>query len=289
MQRQDLIPVCVAYIFTLAGAYIALEVFTYGPLLDGFLADLVGTVLIFLFGRLYHNASFYDAYWSVIPPLLAVYWACEAVSEAVDPTRQWLVIALVTYWAVRLTANWAWHWPGLSHEDWRYQPIRDKAGKCALWADFSGIHLFPTLIVFAACLPIYAAVSLGDAPLNWLDYVAAVVTFGAITLEMIADLQLHRFAKNKQTGDIINTGVWQYSRHPNYLGEFGFWLGLMLFGLAAYPQGWWWIIPGALAMLAMFVYVSIPLMDERSCARRKNYAAHMEAVPALFPHLFPKK
>lgn len=280
---KDLIPVSIAYAVTIFGAALTLYVCQSGFLLNALWADLVGTVIIFAFGRYYKNSSFYDAYWSVIPPLLAVYWLVFHVSPDVDATRQAMVLILVWLWGIRLTANWATYWEGLTHEDWRYAPIREKAGKHKAIADFLAIHLFPTLIVFFACLPIFAAVSVGDNALNWLDWIAFIVVSGAILIETIADLQLHAFLPNRKEGEIMQTGLWKYSRHPNYFGEMSFWIGLMLFGLAAYPEGWWWIMPGGVAMTAMFYFVSIPLIDDRSKENRPGYDEHMKKVSAIIP------
>ena len=284
---KDLFPVTIAYLVTIAGAITSLVVFQFDILLDTLIADVVATIIIFAFSRFYKNSSFYDAFWSVIPPLIAIYWAVFHIAPGVDPTRQAMVVLLVWLWAIRLTANWATHWEGLTHEDWRYQPIRDNAGKFEFFADFGGIHLFPTLIVFVACLPLYAALCIGEAPLNALDWLAFIVTAGAIAIEAISDIQLHAFVAKSQRGEIMKTGLWRFSRHPNYFGEMSFWFGLMLFGLAAHPSGWWWIMPGAFGMAAMFFFVSIPLMDVRSAERRPGYAEHMEEVPAIIPW-FPK-
>lgn len=249
---------------------------------DLLLADVAATLVIFGFSRAYKNSSFYDAYWSVLPPLFAVWWMIT--HGMTQDLRAIIVTTLVWLWGIRLTANWATFWGGLSHEDWRYPLVRGRAGKAELWADLGGIHLFPTFIVFAGCLPVFAVMSLGGAPLGPLDYLAAVVTFGAVLIELIADLQLHRFiSRKKKPGEFITTGLWAWSRHPNYFGEVSFWWGLMLFGLAAAPQAWWWIMPGAIAMACMFVFASIPLMDERSCARRPAYREHMQRVSALIP------
>lgn len=274
--------VAVAYAACLsAGAAVLYGLYLPAPW-DALAADLVATVVIFGFSHAYRNSSFYDAYWSVIPPLLAVYWFTTRAAD-IDLTRAALVIALVWYWGIRLTANWATFWSGLGHEDWRYPIVRARAGKFAGLADFGGIHLFPTLQVFLGCLPIYAVMTRGHAPLGALDLLAVIVTFGAVTIEMIADLQLHGFIARKQPGSFIRSGLWAWSRHPNYFGETSFWWGLMLFGLAAAPDQWWWIAPGALAMTAMFVFVSIPFMDERSLERRPAYAEHMRKVSALIP------
>jgi len=271
-----------AYLAAIVAGAITIALVEGSSLWKAFLGDLVATIVIFGFSRAYKNSSFYDAYWSVIPPLLAIYWAAAA-QPGIAPPRQWLVFSLVTLWAARLTWNWASHWSGLNHEDWRYGPLREKAGPFAILVDFFGIHLFPTLQVFAGCLPLYAAMHLGTEPFGWLDWLAAAVTLGAISIETIADIQLHRFLARRQPGDIINTGLWSWSRHPNYFGELSFWWGLGLFGLAAWPQGWWWQLTGAVLMSAMFVFASIPMMDKRSQERRPAYAEHMKKVSALIP------
>ena len=132
-----------------------------------------------------------------------------------------------------------------------YADLRDKAGPSgALLVDFVAIHLLPTLQVFAACLPLYIICQHPVAALNGLDIIAAVVTAGAVIIEWRADTELHRFLKIRQPGEIINSGLWSWSRHPNYFGELSFWFGLMLFGLAASPANYIWVIPGALLMAA---------------------------------------
>jgi len=272
-----------AYVCCIGAAAAALLLLDMPQPWNAFTADVVATVVIFAFSLRYRNSSFYDAYWSVIPPLLVVYWYYTNLDAAVNPTRAALVIGLVWLWAIRLTANWATFWGGLQHEDWRYPLIRERAGKLAIPADFFGIHLFPTVQVFLGCLPVYAVLTRGQAPLGWLDALAVVVTFGAIAIETIADLQLHAFIKQRQPGTFITSGLWGWSRHPNYFGEVSFWWGLMLFGLAAAPDQWWWIVPGALCMTAMFAFASIPLMDKRSAERRPAYAEHMRRVSALVP------
>ena len=292
MKLTGLLHMTLAYVVTLGVGWITLIALGQSPIWDMFWADIAATVAIFIFSRLYKNSSFYDAYWSVIPPLIALYWALEATAieataVAVDGTRAWLVIVLVWLWGIRLTVNWATYWPGLEHEDWRYGPIKTNAGKWNALADFSAIHLFPTVIVFVACLPIYAAVAMDARPLNWLDYVAAAVTALAIIIELLSDIQLHRFLAHRKEGEIMKTGLWAYSRHPNYFGEWLFWAGLALFGIAAVPSAWWWVLPGSVAMLIMFLVASIPMIDKRSVERRPEYEAHMARVSGFVPW-FPK-
>ena len=250
------------------------------------IADVAATFVVFAFSRGLKCSSMYDAYWSVAPIAIVLYWVF-ATEEGVHPVRAGAVLFLVAWWGVRLTYNWSRSWPGLHHTDWRYIEMERKYPKLWLISDLFGIHLFPTVEVLAALSGAWVAVSQGTNPLNWIDGVALLVTAGAIVIETVADQQLVAFAKVKKPGEIIKTGLWAYSRHPNYFGELSFWWGLYVFGLAANPTYYWTII-GPLAMTAMFVGVSIPWMDQRSCERRPDYAEHMKRVSGLVPW-FPRR
>ena len=166
--------------------------------LDALIADLVATAVGFAGSRIVHNSSCYDAYWSVIPPLLAVYWWLERDPGA-DGVRFALLSVVLWLWAIRLTANWVYAWPGLHHEDWRYPMLREKNPKVEMAVDLMGIHVFPTVQVFAAMLPVYA-VTRSERAWGWLDLVALVVGVGAVALQLAADTQQHRFARTKKPG-----------------------------------------------------------------------------------------
>ena len=215
-------------------------------------------------------------------PLLTLYWILSGPQPW--DLRGWLVFALISFWSLRLTWNWSSHWQGLSHEDWRYQHLRAKTGpRWALLLDFFGIHLLPTLQVFIALLPVFVLTQLASKPLNAIDLLATMVTFSAVMIELVADRQLHRFLATAKPGQFIDTGLWAWSRHPNYFGELSFWFGLMLFALAASPDHYQWAVPGTLLMAAMLRFVSIPMMDQRCSERRSGYEKHMHRVPALIP------
>lgn len=249
--------------------------------LDALIADVLATFVIFAFSRFYKNSSFYDAYWSVVPPMLAIYWTLS--SPEVDGARAWLVNLVILLWAVRLTGNWIYAWPGMVHEDWRYPMLKERAGKAEMGADLFGIHLFPTVQVFLGMLPVYVAVTRADRGVGVVDALAVLVGVGAVVIEYVADLQMYRFARTKQPGQVMDRGLWAWSRHPNYFGEVAFWVSLALFGVAAAPGESWWLFVGVLAMLAMFLGASIPMMEERSLERRPTYQDVIDRVPMLLP------
>jgi steroid 5-alpha reductase family enzyme len=275
--------VLVAYLLALAAALATgLWLGNERPILTVFVADAVATLVIFAFSMALRNSSLYDAYWSLAPPVIALYWAQLPSALGADGVRQGLVLWLVVAWAVRLTFNWARGWAGLGHEDWRYVDLRASA-KIPYWlVSLGGIHFFPTVQVFLGCLALYPALTLGTRPFGVLDIVATLVTAGAIAIELLADEQLAAFNRTKQPGEICTRGVWAWSRHPNYFGELSFWWGLWLFGLAADPS-WGWTVIGPLAMTGMFLFASIPMLDKRSVGRRPGYAEHMRRVSRLVP------
>ncbi|MCB9233097.1 MAG: DUF1295 domain-containing protein [Bacteroidia bacterium] len=252
------------------------------PLVIAAVADTIGTLVIFFFSLTFNNSSLYDPYWSIAPPALGVYWMMRPEAQAGDMVRQYLVMALVSLWALRLTWNWYRGWPGLNHEDWRYLDLRKKTGKAYWLVSFSGIHFFPTVLVFVGCLSLFYALD-GHQTFGWLDGVAAVVTLAGIAIEGIADNQLRAFRLSKpEPQAILETGIWKYSRHPNYFGEITFWLGLFLFSLAAAPE-YWWAGAGPLAMILLFLFVSIPMKDKRMLNSRPDYAERMKKVSMLIP------
>lgn len=256
------------------------------PLLVVAVADTAATVAVFVFSRAFNNTSVYDPYWSVIPASIALWLALVPGGANGLTLRQGLVLALVLFYATRLTFNWARGWAGLTHEDWRYVDFRNKTGKLYWLVSFAALHFFPTVMVYLGILPLHAALVENPGGFGVLDVVAAVVTFGAVMIETIADEQLRNFRRAKQQGDICDVGLWSWSRHPNYFGEISFWVGLWLFGVSAGAP--WWAGAGVVAMIALFVGASIPMAEKRSISRRPHYAEHQRRVSMLIP-LPPKK
>lgn len=247
------------------------------------LADGVGTVVIFIFSLLFRNSSFYDPYWSVAPIVIALYWATLGWDGGADPLRLGLLLVLVTVWGIRLTYNWARGWRGLQHQDWRYDQLSRQTGRWYWVVSFLGIHFFPTVLVYLGCWSLWVGLGGPARPFNGLDVVATVITLVAIGLETIADEQLRRFMRSeKAPGSTLTSGVWRFSRHPNYLGETGFWWGLYVFALAARPD-YWWVVVGPVTITLLFQFISIPMIERRMRERRHDYEKVVKTVPRWIP------
>jgi steroid 5-alpha reductase family enzyme len=253
------------------------------PLLVAGLADGVGTVVVFGFSMLWNNSSVYDPYWSVAPIPIACSWAWLGTAAGTPWVRQALILALVLLWGIRLTANWVRRWTGMDDEDFRYRAIRQRTGRGYWPASFLTIHLLPTLWVFLGMLPLWPALSDPTQPLGWLDGLAAAVALAAIAIEALSDAQLRAYLRTrKSSADLLDTGLWATSRHPNYFGEVLFWWGLFLFGLAA-GGAWWWTGLGAVSITGLFLFVSVPWMDRRMLAGHPAYARRLETTSGLVP------
>ncbi|MBO6716817.1 MAG: DUF1295 domain-containing protein [Rhizobiaceae bacterium] len=268
--------VCLAvYAVAIAAAWWATGLFAQ-PMLAVLASMVAATLVVFAFATLIGNASLYDPFWSVAPPVVLVWLMAMEVQPGL---RAWIVFAVVLFWTVRLTTNCLLRWPKLAEEDFRYIDLRTKTGRLFPLVNLAGIEMFPTLLVFLGCLPLFTVAG-SSRLLGWLDFVATAVAIAAIALETLADRQLraHRLSGSRE---VLRSGVWGWSQHPNYLGEIAFWWALFLFGVAAGAP--WWTGFGAIAMTALFWFVSIPLMLTRKRARFAHYDKAVAGIPVLLP------
>jgi len=277
-----------AYAVAMAAAVLVIINHDYSNIyIEILVADIAATIVIYIFSLIFKNASLYDPYWSVIPLIIAGYVMFQAPADA-NEVRMWLVFLVVFVWSMRLTINWMRGWLGLHEQDWRYGDLREKTGKAYWIVNLTGIHLFPTLLVYLGCLPMIPSMW-SSAPLTIWDVLAVVVGIGAATIELVADEQLKQFKKtNTDPANYMKSGIWAWSRHPNYFGEVTFWVGLFLFIPAVGFATYYWTGIGALGMIILFVFISIPMMEKRNLAKRPAYQEYIDRVSMLIP-LPPKK
>ncbi|KAB2814862.1 DUF1295 domain-containing protein [Phaeocystidibacter luteus] len=249
-----------------------------------FYATLWMTVVIFIASILARNSSMYDAYWSVAP----LYFVLVLPLLNSGYELHWneiLITFVIVAWSVRLTGNWIYTWPGLHHQDWRYTALREKSKWAYPLVNFFGIHLFPTLMVFIAFIPAIYVFNNASYHVGWLTILATVVGLAAVLLQGTADYQMHQF-RRRRSGGVNKSGLWKYSRHPNYLGEILLWVSVYLFGLDAGMPFW----PGILcplSMVLMFVFISIPMMEKRQ-AHKPGWQEYVANTGMLLPKRFSK-
>lgn len=240
------------------------------------LADVIATVVTFIFSVIFRNASVYDPYWSIQPIVIIIAFAIKAPALGV---AQILPMIAIFIWGVRLTANWAYTFHGIEHQDWRYTMLKESTGKLYPLVNFLGIHLVPTLIVYGCTLP--AVYTLVYSPaFNAGSAVFFALSVCAVILQGTADIQMHAFRKKGQ-GGFIRDGLWKYSRHPNYLGEILMWWGIALSFVCIMPE-YWFLIAGALANTLLFLFISIPLADKRQ-SRKDGFEEYKAQTHMLLP------
>lgn len=244
---------------------------------------IYATIFIYIGSVILKNSSLYDPFWSVAPIPIALYLALNFENTLIV---KFLVLTPIIFWALRLTRNWIISWEGFEHEDFRYIDLKNTSMFKAEFNNFFGIHLFPTLIVNLSLYPLVFILTNNSNSSIFLSF-ASLFTFLAVVLETISDEQMREFRKNPlNKGKTMKYKLWKYSRHPNYLGEIGFWFGIYMMGLSS-GMAPFWIIICPLTMLALFIFVSCPMMDNRSLMNRSDYKDYMEVTSQLM--LLPPK
>lgn len=240
------------------------------------IADVIATVFTFILSCMFENASVYDPYWSVQPIVIAIGYAIVAPYLG---AAQILPMVAVFVWGIRLTANWAYTFHGMEHQDWRYTMLKEKTEKLYPFVNFFGIHLVPTLIVYACTLPVVFTLVYTPA-FNAGSAVFFAVSILAVVLQGTADCQMHKF-RLSGIGGFIRVGLWKYSRHPNYLGEILMWWGIALAFVCIMPQ-YWYLIVGAVANTLLFTFISVPLADKHQ-ARKEGFEEYKKSTRMFLP------
>ena len=270
-------------------AAIALGIFLYVVLSDVMndylailIADVSATVLVWASGVVLRTASAYDPYWSL--QTLVIYLCLLIKNNNWHVGTILLLVAIILY-SARLTMNFIIGFHSLGYVDWRYRMLKEKSGKFYQVVNLFGICMFPTLVVYLATLPVIAYASV--EAFSVIDIIGlAVIVLGTL-LEFIADTQMKAFVKiRKDRSEVLNRGVWKYSRHPNYLGEISIWFGVALTLILSHFNYWHFIV-GAVVNLLMFIFISIPMEERHFKGYKPDYEQYKKETHMLL--ILPKK
>lgn len=157
--------------------------------------------------------------------------------------------------------------------------LREQTGRLYPIVNFFGIHLVPTLIVYACVLPA-VFVMRSDAVGNVGSGIFFCMSLAAVLLQGSADWQMHLF-RAKGSGGLNHSGLWRWSRHPNYLGEICMWWSVAGAALSVLPFRWYLIV-GALANTMMFLFISIPMAEKRQ-SRKAGWLEYKAGTHMLLP------
>lgn len=229
------------------------------------------------------NVTHVDSMWSLFF-VIAAFTSAFFVNSTM-PARPILVLACVCIWALRLFAYLTWRNWG-PHEDSRYVAIRNNNQPHFWLKSLYIIFGLQAVLAWIISLSLYAAIT-RTTPLNWLDYLGLALFVFGFVWETLADMQLSRFKANvNNKSKVLNTGLWRYSRHPNYFGEACVWWAFYLFALAG--GAWWAIISPVLMTLLLLKVSGVSLLESTITERRPAYADYIRNTNAFLPWL-PKQ
>ena len=231
------------------------------------------------------DASIVDPWWSIAFLLVA---ANTVLRTGMTPGKT-LLLAAVAAWALRLFLHLFLRSLGMP-EDPRYAAFRAKYGPERYWW-FSFFQVFllqgALVVVISAPLQIAASVPAPD-PLSLTDLLGLGVFLAGVGVEAVADAQLARYRRARARGGpgapgpVLDTGLWRFSRHPNYFGEALLWWGFWLLALDA-PWGGTTVFAPALMTLLLVKVSGVALLDAHMAARRPEYAEYMRRTSGFVP------
>jgi steroid 5-alpha reductase family enzyme len=242
-------------------------------------------LLLWLVSLAMKNSSIVDIFWGT--GFVIVTWVAFLLIPDGYLPRKVLLNLVVTIWGLRLSLyilarNWG------KPEDFRYQTWRREAGAIWWWWSFFKVFFLQGVILWIVAAPLLAAqISPQPDQLIWLDGVAILVWMVGFTFEAAGDWQLRRFKANPANkGQVLKTGAWRYSRHPNYFGDAAQWWAFYLIALAA---GGWWTIFSPILMTGLLMRVSGVTLLEKSLKEAKpGYKEYIETTSEFIPW-FPRK
>ena len=225
------------------------------------------------------NVTHVDSMWALFP-LLGMLVCIQSFPLNLVQT---LFFFLILLWSLRLFAyltkrNWG------KQEDNRYQVIRNNNEPFFKYKSLYIIFWLQALmasVLMLSIIPIF----INDIPLNTLSIIGLIVAFFGLAYETIADWQLSNFLKNKK-GSVMNQGLWRYSRHPNYFGEFLVWWGIYLISFNSIFS--FTILSPILMSLLLLKVSGAELLESTIVDRRPGYATYMKQTSMFFPW-FKKK
>ncbi len=230
------------------------------------------------------DASIADVCWGLGFVLLA--WVYCLLSPSLT-RRSWLVASLITLWGARLSVHIFRRNHGKG-EDPRYQTMRAAHGRAFWWRSLFTVFWLQGALLWCVALPLLVAVrATQPVALTAVDGLGVVLFAVGFGFEVVGDYQLERFTTQPENrGRVLDTGLWRYTRHPNYFGDATLWWGIYAMA-ASTPGGWTTFLSPALMLLLLMRVSGATLLEDGLKASKPGYRAYITRTPAFFPW-FPR-
>ncbi len=229
-----------------------------------------------------------DSIWALA--MVALGWASFVQTDG-DPGRKLLLMALCTAWGVRLGGYLLWRWRQHG-ADRRYQTMFAKAQEHKGWgfnqASIRLVYAVQAPMLFIVCLPVQLGQLDATPPVGALGWVGAALAGIGIVFETIGDAQLVAFRRDPaNVGKVLRTGLWRYTRHPNYFGDACVWWGLYLIA-AESGTGLWAIAGPVLLTFTLVKWSGVPTVEGRMKRKKPDYEDYVRRTSGFVPW-FPKR
>ncbi len=259
----------------------AATVFAAPSAVTGYAAIAVVVLMVglWLISIRLRDVSIVDPVWGPAFVLVAV---IAAATGDGDSGRRWLLFVLVALWGGRLGLHLVSRKLGDREEDKRYRVMRERKGDTFVPWSLVMIFGLQGLLVLIVSLPVQVAAG-RPAALGVSTIPGVALFLVGLAFEAIGDEQLRRFMARSDSHDqVMDRGLWRYTRHPNYFGDFCVWWGLWLVVLPA--GGTWWTLIGPVMMSTLLIRVSGKALLERDMAKRRpKYADYVKRTSGFFP------
>jgi steroid 5-alpha reductase family enzyme len=225
------------------------------------------------------DVSIIDPFWGF--GFVVVAWIA-GLSAPGDPGRRALLVVLTSIWGLRLFGYLLWRNHGMP-EDFRYAAMRARQGRRFVWISLVSVFALQGVLMLVVSLPVQMGGIPSGPALGPVAVLGTICWACGLAFETIGDRQLARFRANADNrGKVLATGLWRYTRHPNYFGDFLVWWGLWLI---AAETGWGVLtFPGPVVMSILLIRVSgVSLLERDIGARRPGYAEYVRRTSAFFP------
>lgn len=233
--------------------------------------------LLWLVSLKIKKVSIIDVFWGL--GFVIVSWTTFFHWQPNGKRAGW-VLAIVTIWGLRLAGYLAWRNTG-KPEDYRYQEMRERIGRSFLWKSLFTVFFLQGALILIVSLPLQLSI-LNPEPLVWTDLSGTLLAVTGIFFEAVGDFQLAKFKSSPlNQGRVMNQGLWRYTRHPNYFGDFLVWWGFYFLALAG---GGWWSVVSPLLMSFLLIRVSgVALLEKSLSQRTQGYQDYIRQTNAFFP------
>jgi steroid 5-alpha reductase family enzyme len=243
----------------------------------GLAVVMVALTVLWLLSLRLRDASIVDPFWG--PGFLLVGLTYLLADGRIGP-RGVLATLLIAAWAVRLGVHLLRR-NRATGEDRRYGAMRERHGKRFRWVSLFTVFWLQGVILWIVSMPLLGSVASGS-PLGALDVVGALIALSGLTIEAVADRQLRTFrAEPSNSGRVLDTGLWRYSRHPNYFGNAVLWWGIYLIALAG--GAWWSAFAPALMTFLLLRVSGVTLLERGLRASRPGYSSYVARTSAFVP------